>query len=135
MAQRTETHYWNYQAICARTQQRLRGLGACDDLSLKAVPSVSMKPPESERKRLKYRQIMGTKGVITDADFWASDFPLRAIVNGEMKDIPIETERHQVEGVDVLSRIVVHTDPQIVYENPFRTYPIDDWNVGTAKRS
>ena len=82
---------------------------------------------------IKYRQIMGTKGVITDVDFWTSDFPLRVLVNGEMKDIPIETERHQVDGVDVLSKIVVHTDPQIVYENPFRTYAIDDWNVGTAE--
>ena len=82
---------------------------------------------------IKYRQIMGTKGVITDLDFWTADFPLRAIVNGEMKDIPIETERHQVDGVDVLSRIVVHTDPQIIYENPFRDYAIDDWNVGTAE--
>ena len=60
-------------------------------------------------------------------------FPLRVLVNGKMKDIPIETERHQIDGVDVLSRIVVHTDPQIVYENPFRTYAIDDWNVGTAE--
>jgi len=82
---------------------------------------------------IKYRQIMGTKGVITDTDFWTADFPLRVMENGEMKDIPIETERHHVDGVDVLSRIVVHTDPQIVYENPFREYAIDDWNVGTAE--
>lgn len=82
---------------------------------------------------IKYRQIMGTKGVITDLDFWTPDFPLRLMVNGEMKDIPIETERHRVDGVDVVSRIVVHTDPQIVYENPFRNYAIDDWNVGTAE--
>ena len=82
---------------------------------------------------IKYRQIMGTKGVITDTDFWTSDFPLRVLDNGEMKDIPIETERHQVDGVDVLSRIVVLTDPQVVYENPFRTYAIDDWNVETAE--
>ncbi len=82
---------------------------------------------------IKYRQIMGTKGVITDTDFWTSDFPLRALVNGEMKDIPIEKEHHQVDGVEVLSRIVVHTDPQIIYENPFRTYAIDEWNVGTAE--
>ena len=82
---------------------------------------------------IKYRQIMGTKGVITDTDYWTSDFPLRALVNGEMRDIPIEKEQHQVDGVDVLSRIVVHTDPPIVYENPFRTYAIDEWNVGTAE--
>ena len=82
---------------------------------------------------IKYRQIMGTKGVITDTDYWTSDFPLRALVNGKMKDIPIEKEQHQVDGVDVLSRIVVHTEPQIVYENPFRTYAIDEWNVGTAE--
>ncbi len=82
---------------------------------------------------IQYRQIMGTRGVITDTDFWTTDFPLRTLVNGEMTDVPIEQERHRVDGVDVLSRIVVHTDPQIVYENPFRDYPIDDWNVGTAE--
>ena len=82
---------------------------------------------------IKYRQIMGTKGVITDTDYWTSDFPLRALVNGEMQDIPIEKEQHRVDGVEVLSRIVVHTDPPIVYENPFRTYAIDEWNVGTAE--
>ena len=76
---------------------------------------------------------MGTKGVITHTGSWTSDFPLRAMVDGEMKDIPIERERHTVDGVDVLSRVVVHTEPQIVYENPFREYAIDDWNVGTRR--
>ncbi len=28
--------------------------------------------------------------------------------------------------------MVVHTDPQIVYENPFRDYAINDWCVGYA---
>lgn len=82
---------------------------------------------------IRYSQVMGTKGVMTNANYWTSDFPVRAMVNGEMQDIPIERERHTVDGVDVLSRIVVHTDPQIVYENPFREYAIDDWNVGTAE--
>ena len=82
---------------------------------------------------IRYRQIMGTKGVITHTGSWTSDFPLRAMVDGEMKDIPIESERHTVDGVDVLSRVAVHTEPQIVYENPFREYAIDDWNVGTAE--
>ena len=82
---------------------------------------------------IRYNQVMGTKGVMTNANYWTSDFPLRAVVDGEMQDIPIERERHTVDGVDVLSRIVVHTDPQIVYENPFREYAIDDWNVGTAE--
>ncbi|MCH8293564.1 Gfo/Idh/MocA family oxidoreductase [Candidatus Poribacteria bacterium] len=82
---------------------------------------------------VKGRYITGTKGTIMDADHWSDDFPLRALVNGEMKDIPIEKERHTVDGVDVLSRIVVHTEPEIVYENPFREYAIDEWNVGTAE--
>ena len=48
------------------------------------------------------------------------------------KDIPVETERRQIDGVDVLQRIVVHTDPEIVYENPFRNFAINDWCVGHA---
>ena len=34
--------------------------------------------------------------------------------------------------MDVLQRIVVHADTEIVYENPFRNYAIDDWSVGHA---
>ena len=49
-----------------------------------------------------------------------------------MQDVPVEFERHRVDGVDVLSRIVVHTDPEIVYVNPFRECAIDDWSVGHA---
>ena len=44
----------------------------------------------------------------------------------------METERRAVDGVDVLQRIVVHTEPAIVYENPFRNYAINDWCVGHA---
>ena len=82
---------------------------------------------------VKYRQISGTEGTIMDDDYWTSDFSLRAVVNGEMKDIPMTRETHQIDGIDVLSRIVVHTEPEIVYENPFKAYAIDDWNIGTAE--
>ena len=50
----------------------------------------------------------------------------------EWEDIPVETERRRIGGVDVLQRIVVHADTEIVYENPFRDYAIDDWSVGHA---
>ncbi|MBV7339719.1 Gfo/Idh/MocA family oxidoreductase [Chloroflexi bacterium TSY] len=82
---------------------------------------------------VKYSQISGTKGRIMDADYRGSHIPLRVIDNGKMKDIPVEYERHTVDGVDVLSRIVVHTEPAIVYENPFREYAINDWCVGHAE--
>ena len=35
--------------------------------------------------------------------------------------------------MDVLSRISVHTEPQIVYENPFKEYALDDWHIGIAE--
>ncbi|MEM7131617.1 MAG: Gfo/Idh/MocA family oxidoreductase [Chloroflexota bacterium] len=82
---------------------------------------------------IKYSQITGTKGRIMDLDYRGPHIPLRLMVNGEMQDIPVEIERHTVDGVDVLSRIVVHTEPEIVYENPFREYAIDDWCVGHAE--
>ena len=81
---------------------------------------------------LHYYQITGTKGSIRDDHWSGPGIPLRLQVGEEKQDIAVEFERHQVEGVDVLSRIVVHTDPEIVYVNPFREYAIDDWCVGHA---
>ena len=50
-----------------------------------------------------------------------------------MHDIPVEFQRHRVDEVDVLSRIVVHTDPPLTYENPYADCAIDDWSVGHAE--
>ena len=80
----------------------------------------------------KYCQITGTHGSILDNDTFGPDLPLR-LMNGESwEDIPVSTERRTIEGVDVLQRIVVHTNPEIVYENRFRDHAIDDWCVGHA---
>ena len=81
---------------------------------------------------LNYYQITGTIGSIRDDHWTGPGIPLRLQVGNEMKDVAVEFERHQVDGVDVLSRIVVHADPEIVYVNPFREYAIDDWCVGHA---
>lgn len=83
---------------------------------------------------LSYYQVTGTQGGITDYKWSGPAIPLRLQIGNEMKDVPVEFERHQADGVDVLSRIVVHTDPQIVYVNPFREYAIDDWCVGHAEQ-
>ena len=80
----------------------------------------------------KYCQITGTLGGILDYDYMGPDIPLRLLDGEEWKDIPVETVRRTIDGVDVLQRIVAHTDPQIVYENPFRNYAINDWCVGHA---
>ena len=81
---------------------------------------------------LHYYQITGTRGSICDDDWSGPGIPLRLQVGDGMKDVPVEFERHRVDGVDVLSRIVVHTDPEIVHVNPFRECAIDDWSVGHA---
>ena len=80
----------------------------------------------------KYCQIIGTLGGILDTDYFGPEIPLRLRIGEEMQDIPVETVRRKIDGVDVLQRIVVHTNPEIVYENPFRDYAIDDWCVGHA---
>ena len=71
-------------------------------------------------------------GGILDHDPHGPEIPLRLRDGQGWKDIPVETERRQIDGVDVLQRIVVHTDPEIVYENPFRNFAINDWCVGHA---
>ena len=80
----------------------------------------------------KYCQIIGTLGGILDTDYFGPEIPLRLRIGEEMQDIPVETVRRKIDGVDVLQRIVVHTEPEIVYENPFHDYAIDDWCVGHA---
>ena len=80
----------------------------------------------------KYCQIMGSLGGILDHDTFGPEIPLRVVVGEEWRDVPVTTERRRVDGVDVLQRIVVHADTEIVHENPFRDYAIDDWCVGHA---
>ena len=81
---------------------------------------------------LHYYQITGTKGSICDHDWRGRAIPLRLQAGDGMRDVAVEFERHSVDGVDVISRIVAHTEPEIVYVNPFREYAIDDWCVGHA---
>ena len=81
---------------------------------------------------MSYYQVTGTKGGIRDHAWTGRALPLRLQIGEEMQDVGVEFERHTVDGVDVLSRIVVHTDPEIVYVNPYREYAIDDWSVGHA---
>ena len=80
----------------------------------------------------RYCQITGTLGGILDGDTFGPEIPLRLRQGEAWQDIPVETERRRIDGVDVLQRIVVHTDTPIVYDNPFRDYAIDDWRVGHA---
>ena len=80
-----------------------------------------------------YYQVTGTMGSVQDHDWMAPALPLRLQVGDRMRDVGVEFERCRVDGVDVLSRIVVGTDPKIVYVNPFREYAIDDWSVGHAE--
>lgn len=82
---------------------------------------------------LRYAQIMGTEGMIIDHDTFGPSLPLRARSGGELRDVPVEFERHRVGDVDVLKRIVAHTDPPIIYENPYADCAIDDWSVGHAE--
>lgn len=82
---------------------------------------------------LRYAQITGTEGMIADHDTFGPTLPLRILRDGEMQDVPVEFLRHRVDGVDVLRRIVVHTDPPMVYENPYADCAIDDWSVGHAE--
>ena len=80
----------------------------------------------------KYCQITGTLGNILDHDYFGPELPLRLNEGEGWTEIPVQTERRLIDGVNVLQRIVVHTQPQIVYENPFRNHAIDDWSVGHA---
>ena len=80
----------------------------------------------------RYCQITGTLGSVLDFDYFGPDLPLRLRAGEDWENISVETERRMIDGVDVLQRIIVHTDPEIVYENPFRNHAIDDWCVGHA---
>lgn len=80
----------------------------------------------------KYCQITGTLGSILDSDYFGPELPLRLLTGESWEAIPVETERRTIDGVDVLQRIVVHTEPKLIFENPFRAHAIDDWCVGHA---
>jgi len=70
-----------------------------------------------------YRRIIGTEGVITD-DLWPNIFP--PLAKGEVRvhrwegraweERPIE----HIRSEGALERLVLHGDPSVVWENPFR---------------
>lgn len=80
----------------------------------------------------KYCQITGTLGGILDHDYFGPDLPLRLLSGEAWEDVTVETERRSIDGVNVLQRITAHTQPKIIWENPFRNHAIDDWCVGHA---
>lgn len=80
----------------------------------------------------KYCQITGTLGSVLDGDYFGPELPLRLLTGESWDEIPVETERRRIDGIDVIQRIIVHSKPEIVFENPFRNHAIDDWCVGHA---
>jgi predicted dehydrogenase len=83
-------------------------------------------------EKVSYRQVVGTKGTIRD-NAWGGGLTVRAMVGGQMKDVPIERVTHKVDGMDALVKIIVHADADIVYENPFKEFALDDWHIGVAE--
>ena len=69
---------------------------------------------------------------VLENDTFRPELPLRLLVGEEWGDIPVETQRRRIDGVEVLQLFAVHADTEIVCENPFRDYAIDDWSVGHA---
>ncbi len=77
----------------------------------------------SRRERGNYWEIDGTKGQIIGTDLFLYG------TDGKRVRYPFETEKEEVNGVEVLARMKVNTDPPVVWENPFKPYQttgIDD---------
>jgi predicted dehydrogenase len=55
-------------------------------------------------------------------------------LNGSEAPQPIVIKRRttEVNGVEVLDAYIAETQPQIVWENPFRQYPLTDQQIGVA---
>jgi len=68
------------------------------------------------RERGNYWEIDGTAGQIIGTDLFLYD------TDGKRVRYPLETEKEEVNGVEVLARMKVNTDPPIVWENPFKQY-------------
>ncbi|MEM3713956.1 MAG: Gfo/Idh/MocA family oxidoreductase, partial [Nitrososphaeria archaeon] len=79
-----------------------------------------------------YNQIVGSKGTIL---INSSGVHLYLITGkwAEYKEVPVERVTHIVDGKEVLSRIVVKTDPPIVWENPFKDCSFNDYFIGFAE--
>merc|ERR1712098_390338 len=71
-------------------------------------------------------EIYGRKGMCTGIDV--------AIGNGSGQVQPISVKRRTttIEEVEVVEAYVVDSDPEIVWENPYRTYPLTDAQIPLA---
>lgn len=56
------------------------------------------------------------------------------ILNGDSETHPIVIRRQETttEGINVLEAYIAETEPEIVWENPFREYPLTDSQVALA---
>lgn len=86
---------------------------------------------EGHGRRTGYRQVLGTQGCIED-DRLGKGLSLRLSDLENETDVPIEQRTRNTGGKDVLEQIVVHSKPQITWENPFKEYPLSAGQIGTA---
>jgi len=50
----------------------------------------------------------------------------------ERRPILVRRRTNPIEGRDVLAALTTNTDPPVVWENPFRTLPLDDGQISVA---
>jgi predicted dehydrogenase len=78
-----------------------------------------------------YNQVIGSKGTIL-IDSFGVHLYLITEKWAEHKEIPIVRITQKINNKEVLNRIIVKTEPPIIWENPFRDCPFNDYLIGIA---
>ena len=72
-------------------------------------------------------KFLGEKGMAVGDDLSILDKDKR-----EKKTIRIERKVINVDGVEVTEKLIAHTDPPLVWENPLKNYPLEDEKLSVA---
>jgi len=78
-----------------------------------------------------YNQVIGSKGTIL-IDSFGVHLYLITEKWAEHKEIPIVRITQKMNNKEVLNKIIVKTEPLIIWENPFRDCPFNDYLIGIA---
>ena len=78
-----------------------------------------------------YNQIVGSKGTILINSSGVHLY-LTTGTWAEHKEVPVEKIIHNVDGKEVLDKIIVKTEPPIIWENPFKDCAFNDYFIGFA---
>lgn len=75
--------------------------------------------------KIGYREVVGSKGSIMGNEVYM-------FKEGRRVKLEVVRDVQKVDGKEVLNKLIVKSEPPVLWDNPFKEYNLDDWHIGIA---